>query len=290
MIVHYDDFLLEQILNESSLNENIDFEKINDFIKNFGNKEELKSQLLTKINNTKNLITRKNLVTILIVLFSLNMISRNSIWSQQINPKYVEKMATEIAKQPTISEDKIKNIINEKTKKSDFNIDNAKTSQDAKNFIKDHEKLNLEAYAIGDDMITIGYGHASPERKSKWNVGDKITKEKAERLFEDDIIEAEDGVKRIIKSWEKSTIENSLNQGMFDALVSMAYNLGISGLKHTTFMQLVKAGKFGKAAEALKTTKIKSVIRRGNKKYHVEMPGLIDRRETEYNFFIKDLV
>jgi lysozyme len=302
MISNYDDFLLEQLLTESALNEKLDLNQIKNIIDKFGNKKEIKSLLINKINNTKNILTKKNLTIILIILFFANMINRNSIFSQTSTiSTEIEKAATEIAKSEKISTDKVKNasleiIKNIQNIQTSFNLNSAHASHDTKKFIKEHEKLNLKAYAIGDDMITIGYGHASPERKSKWRVGDKITMEEAEKLFDNDIIEAEDGVKRIINKWQKPTIENSLTQGMFDAMVSMAFNLGTTGLQNTNFMHLVKKGKFEKAAEKLKTTKTKSIVTKRDEKTKekinivVEMPGLTNRRAMEYNFFIKGLV
>ena len=60
-------------------------------------------------------------------------------------------------------------------------------SKAAINLIKKHEGLSLKAYKIGDGMITIGYGHAEPEKNSKFKVGDKITKHQAEELFLHDL-------------------------------------------------------------------------------------------------------
>ena len=87
----------------------------------------------------------------------------------------------------------------------------------------------------------------------------------SEKLFDVDIEEAEDGVKRIIKSWNNPELENTITQGMFDAMVSMAYNLGTTGLKNTEFMNLLKDGDLKQAAEKIKTTKIKSIVKRKNK-------------------------
>ena len=40
MIYNYDNFLLEQVINEAMLNEKLDLEKIKNFINQFGNKEQ----------------------------------------------------------------------------------------------------------------------------------------------------------------------------------------------------------------------------------------------------------
>lgn len=142
--------------------------------------------------------------------------------------------------------------------------------------IKDHEKLRLKAYTIGDGKITIGYGHAESIGKSAFKIGQIISEEIANYLLQKDIKIAEDGVKRIFKQWKEQNIIINITQGQFDAMVSMAYNMGVSNLRTSDFIQALKNKNLARAAELIKTTNIDEE----------KFPGLTDRREKEYNMFI----
>lgn len=151
-------------------------------------------------------------------------------------------------------------------------------SQRGWDHIKDEEKLRTKAYSIGDGMITIGYGHAEPESKSKYKVGDEIAEEEAYELLKIDLKQAADGVRNIFKEWEEKSIDVEINQDMFDALVSIAYNSGIGGLRNSDFIQDIKRGDFEKAGEKIKSFKV-------SKKF----PGLEIRRKKESDMFLASI-
>lgn len=99
-------------------------------------------------------------------------------------------------------------------------------SPEVKTFIKlpPNEGLRLVAYQLqGEKYWTIGYGHHGPDVKPN----QKITKARAEELFETDILEAENIVKALIKV--------ELNQHQFDALVSFTFNAGGGNLARASF-------------------------------------------------------
>jgi lysozyme len=145
-----------------------------------------------------------------------------------------------------------------------------------------HTKLKgepvLTAYKLGDGMITIGWGHAKPVGKSKYKVGDKITREQAQKLLSEDLKVAADGVRRIFIQWEEQGINRKLTQEQFDVLVSMAFNMGVSGLRTSETIQHIKRGDYEKAAESIKTEAISD-----------EFPGLEERRKKESKMFISYL-
>ena len=136
----------------------------------------------------------------------------------------------------------------------------------------------LKAYKIGDGKITVGWGHAEPVRKSKFKVGQKITTSDADELLKMDLTNASDGVRRIFKDWEEKGLDVKINQDMFDALVSIAFNTGINGLRKSMMIQDIKKGKFEEAGEKIKTFNV-------SKKF----PGLHDRREKESEMFLASL-
>lgn len=141
--------------------------------------------------------------------------------------------------------------------------------------IKNEEKLRLTAYSIGDGMVTVGYGHASPLRKSKIRVGQKISEEQANQYLIKDVNIAAEGVKRMFKQWKQKGINVKITQNQYDVLVSMAFNMGISSFRKSEFIQTLKHNDLEKAAELIKVTGV-------NDKF----AGLETRRLTEYQKFI----
>jgi lysozyme len=136
----------------------------------------------------------------------------------------------------------------------------------------------LKAYKIGDGMITVGWGHAEPVGKSKFKVGQEIAPGEASELLKMDLTTASNGVRRIFKDWEENGLDVKINQDMFDALVSIAFNTGIGGLRKSEMIQDIKSGKYEEAGEKIKTLSV-------SKKF----PGLASRREKESKMFLASL-
>jgi GH24 family phage-related lysozyme (muramidase) len=145
---------------------------------------------------------------------------------------------------------------------------------------------NLIAYDLGDGAYTIGYGHAIfpgenegydfLPKYSKIKPGKtKISKSEAETLLKDDIKNAEAIVNKILNDWESQGIKPKITQGMYDSMVSMAYNMG-SGIRTTDFIQAVKRGDFDDA---------KKLILQTSEHLFDDYPGLKFRREKEAKMF-----
>jgi len=143
------------------------------------------------------------------------------------------------------------------------------------NHIKKEEKLKLKAYKLGDSKITIGYGHAEPIESSNYDIGDEIDIKEANRLLNQDINIASEGIRRMFNQWEKEGIYIKVTQNQFDVLVSMAFNMGISKLRKTRFIKKIKENQIDKASMLIKTTGISK-----------KRPGLKLRRGREYNLFV----
>lgn len=150
-----------------------------------------------------------------------------------------------------------------------------KLSQTGWNHIRKEEGLKLKAYNLGDNHITIGFGHAQPIKNSKYKVGDNISETEANKLFIKDVNIAAKGVKRIFNQWKKQGIDIKLTQNQYDVLVSMSYNMGIKNLRKTEFIQKLKSNNFIEASELIKYTGISD-----------NYPGLKSRRLKEYQMFI----
>lgn len=137
----------------------------------------------------------------------------------------------------------------------------------------------LTAYKLNDGRITIGWGHAEKSRKSQFKVGDKISRSEAQTLLQKDAKVAADGVRRIFKQWKEKGIDRKLTQDQFDALVSMAFNMGVSGLRRSETIKAIKKGDYQKAGELIKTQNVKG-------KYE---EGLLNRRSKESKMFLSYL-
>lgn len=163
-------------------------------------------------------------------------------------------------------------------------INPKKSSQNLIDFLKYEEgspkrkgEPILKAYSIGDGMITIGWGHAERISSSKYDLDSKITRNEAERLLKNDIEWAEGVLNRILNKWEKEGINVEIDQDMYDAMVSMIFNMGGGNFRKTKFIQLVKQGKYKEAQEEIPTTM-------------VSYPGHIPRRKKEAEMFGKNLM
>ena len=150
-----------------------------------------------------------------------------------------------------------------------------KLSEAGWSHIKQEEKCKLKAYSIGDGKITVGYGHAEPIGNTKLKDGQKITQQQADKYLRDDLKEAADGVRRIFTEWKSKNIDVKITQTMFDALVSLAYNSGISNLRQSDVIKNLKRKQYKIAGDSIKEYKIRK-----------KFPGLETRRQKESQMFL----
>ena len=136
-----------------------------------------------------------------------------------------------------------------------------------KDLIKQYEGLRLTAYKCPAGIWTIGYGHTLGVEK-----GDKITKQKAEQLFDEDIA--------IFSDLVRKSINIKLNDNQFSALVSLAYNIGIGAFRKSSTLKLVNEGRFLEASISF----MKYCFARVNGKLTV-LEGLAKRRKAEKELF-----
>lgn len=154
-----------------------------------------------------------------------------------------------------------------------------KTSNEGLDFIRDHEKLRLTGYSIGDGMVTIGWGHAEPVGTSQYAVGQTITEYEAEKLFRRDIKKVENGIRSLFEKWIGQGLDIKISQHMWDSMISMAYNMGVNGLRGSDIVQALKQEDYLTAADSILTTRVDP-----------KFPGLEIRREAEKEMFLRDLV
>jgi lysozyme len=98
--------------------------------------------------------------------------------------------------------------------------------------IKEFEGLRLKPYLCSANVPTIGYGNTFYENGTKVKLTDApITKERAETLFKS---LADRFAVRVLP-----LIKKPVTQNQFNALVSFAYNVGVTALSNSTLLRLV---------------------------------------------------
>ena len=132
--------------------------------------------------------------------------------------------------------------------------------------IKRFEGCKLTAYKCPAGVLTIGYGHTGDDVTE----GLTISQEDANDLLFDDVICFENGVNNLVEGLD-------LSQGMFDALVCFAYNVGLTNLKKSTLLKLLKDGKVLEASEE---------FIKWNKSNGKVLDGLTKRRAAEADLFL----
>ena len=137
-------------------------------------------------------------------------------------------------------------------------------SAEGLSLIKKFEGCKLEAYLCPAGVWTIGYGHTKDVKE-----GDKINKEEAEYLLQEEMLEYE--------GYVNDYVEVPLEQHQFCALVSFCYNLGGGALKKSTLLKVLNEGKY---------EEVPAQIRRWNKSNGEVLEGLVRRREAEAIMFM----
>lgn len=130
--------------------------------------------------------------------------------------------------------------------------------------VKRFEGLKLTAYRCPAGVLTIGYGSTGPHVTE----GLSITEEFAEDLLVDDLARFERGVSELVKV--------PLDQDEFDALVSIAFNIGLGAFRGSTLLRKLNAKDYAGAAQE---------FRRWDKAKGKALPGLTKRRHAESMLF-----
>ena len=135
--------------------------------------------------------------------------------------------------------------------------------------IKNFESCKLTAYKAdkSEKYYTIGWGHYGSDVKKDM----KISKERADKLFENDIKYFEECVNAYVKV--------PITQSMFNALVSFTYNVGSGAFKKSSLLKYVNKCKYDKASKEFK---------KWNKCGGKVLKGLVKRRELEKIEFLRN--
>ena len=131
------------------------------------------------------------------------------------------------------------------------------------------EGLRLKAYDDGVGVWTIGFGTTKYPNGIRVKKGDTCTLDQAKAYMQNDL-----------KSFEQTvnnTVKVPLNQDQFDALVSLAYNIGTNAFSKSTLVKKLNANDIRGAADQFDVW-----VNAGGKR----MQGLVNRRAKEKALFL----
>jgi len=137
--------------------------------------------------------------------------------------------------------------------------------------IQDFEGFKLSAYRDSIGIPTIGYGNITYADGRRVKMGDKISKDQADGLFK---LYADKFAYQV-----SQLIHSEINQNQFNALVSFAYNLGITNLKNSTLLKKVNANPNDEEIEL----EFLKWVNAGGKRSQ----GLVNRRVAESKLYFK---
>jgi lysozyme len=138
--------------------------------------------------------------------------------------------------------------------------------------IQQFEGLKLKAYKDSVGIWTVGFGNIfNLDTGNPIKEGDEISLETAERWLKIEVDNLQAKMRKVI------TVP--LNNNQWTALTSLAYNIGFGAFKRSTLLRLLNAG-------ASKEEVAKQILR-WNKAGGKEVKGLTNRRQAEFNLFIK---
>jgi GH24 family phage-related lysozyme (muramidase) len=151
-------------------------------------------------------------------------------------------------------------------------------SQAGLRFIGNWEGLVLVLYEDKAKYATIGYGHlvhkgrlgTNPAAEGPWVNG--ITEERALELLHSD---AATQVARV-----RTAVTVPLNQHQFDALVSLSFNIGPSGMASSTLVRLINQGN-------ATDEQIRAAFGMWNKAGGKKDDGLANRRSSEARVYLQ---
>ena len=131
------------------------------------------------------------------------------------------------------------------------------------------EGKRLVAYDDGVGVWTIGFGTTVYPNGIKVKKGDTCTEAQAKAYMAYDLKKFESAVNNAVKV--------PLNQNQFDALVSLAYNIGTDAFSKSTLVKKLNANNIRGAADQFDVW-----VNAGGKR----MQGLVNRRAREKALFI----
>jgi len=135
--------------------------------------------------------------------------------------------------------------------------------------IRKYEGLKLQAYICPSGLPTIGFGATFYENGTRVQMGDKISRDRADQLLMFQVKLFADDVRRTVKS--------NINENQRGALVSFCFNVGGAAFAKSTLARKVNANPSDPT--------IRNEFMRWTRGGGKVLPGLVKRREEEANLY-----
>ena len=135
--------------------------------------------------------------------------------------------------------------------------------------IRKYEGLRLQAYICPSGLPTIGFGATFFENGTRVQLGDKITRDRADQLLFFQVKLFAEEVRRTVKS--------NINENQLGALVSFCFNVGGAAFGKSTLARKVNANP--------NDSTIRNEFMRWTRGGGKVLPGLVKRREEEANLY-----
>ena len=147
-------------------------------------------------------------------------------------------------------------------------VKNKILNQPGVDLIKEFESFSATVYTDEAGNPTIGYGHLIKQDEGFT----AITREEGERLLRADAEVAERAVNKNVKV--------KTSQNMFNALVSLVFNIGVTAFGNSTLLRKLNEGDYQGAFDEF--TRWNKITRNGNL---IISAGLSNRRAEEQEVF-----
>ncbi len=144
-----------------------------------------------------------------------------------------------------------------------------KLNKNGYDLIKQFEGCKLTAYQDSIGVWTIGYGSTYYENMQKVKHGDKVSQQRADEIFEF-------VANRFVRNIDV-LITSQLTQNQFNAVVSLAYNIGMGNFQKSTLLKKLNKNPNDKSISA----EFNKWVNAGGK----PLQGLITRRKKESEIY-----
>lgn len=159
-------------------------------------------------------------------------------------------------------------------------------------FLKMREGLNKKSYLDTKGVPTIGWGTTVYPNGKAVRLNEFCSEEEAQHYLNHDLVEFEETVNAAIdydpvRNGKGEVVAHSPTQNMYNALVILCYNIGVSGFKASTVVRYVNSKlRYDVKAigEAFMLWNKITVIKNGVKQKEVS-PGLVNRRKKEIELY-----
>lgn len=160
------------------------------------------------------------------------------------------------------------------------NREGMQLSKKGSDFIKSYERFMSNPYRDAVGVWTIGFGNTYYEDRRKVSGSDKPISEVRASELKQNIINM-DFAPAVNLLFADEIARGQINQNQFDALLSLAYNIGVGAISKSSVLRYIKAGNMTAAADSFLLWDKGTV--NGKKQ---RLAGLTRRRKDERKMFL----